>query len=126
MGKSPTSGKRKPFLRSLTWWRRFSDFFPVTLVKTAPLPADGKYVIGYHLHGIISVGAFAAFCTDGARTIDLTRDDDNANELDEDSKRGWQSLFPGVDRRLVTLPINFYVPFLREYFLALGLLNSSI
>jgi len=123
--KSPTSGKRTPFLRRLTWWRRFADFFPVTLVKTAHLPPDGKYVIGYHPHGIISVGAFSAFCTDGIRAIDLTQNDDKP-ETHEESKRGWQSLFPGVDRRLVTLPINFYVPFLREYFLSLGLLNSSV
>jgi len=116
-GKGSVSGKRSPWLRSASWWQYFADFFPVTVVKTATLPPDGKYIIGYHPHGIISVGAFAAFCTEGVHAIDLT--------CTQEPSRGWHSLFPGVDRRLVTLPMNFVVPFLREYFLSLGLLSSS-
>lgn len=120
---SPETGERSPWLRSITWWQRFANFFPVTLVKTAPLPPHGRYLIGYHPHGIISVGAFTAFCTEGARTMDISQSDDSSSL--RGSERGWEAIFPGVDRRLVTLPLNFCVPFLREYFLSLGLLSSS-
>lgn len=121
--KETVSGTRSPWLRSASWWMYFADFFPVTLVKTAVLPPDGKYVIGYHPHGIISVGAFAAFCTEGVNTVDLACSDEKADP--EKANRGWRSLFPGVDRRLLTLSMHFVVPFLREYFLSLGLLNSG-
>lgn len=122
-GSGPMTGKRSPWLRGASWWQSFADFFPVTLVKTAPLPPDGRYVIGYHPHGIISVGAFAAFCTEGVRAVDLTKQGEHPGSAEY--KRGWNSLFPGLDRRLVTLPMNFRVPFLREYFLSLGLMSSS-
>ena len=60
---SPVDGKRPPFLRGAgeggIWWKRYCDFFPMLLVKTAPLPANATYVLGYHPHGIISVGALA-------------------------------------------------------------------
>jgi len=39
--------------------------------------------------------------------------------------RGFSALFPKLDRRLVTLPINFRTPFLRDYFLGMGAINSS-
>lgn len=38
---------------------------------------------------------------------------------------GGSTLFPGIDLRLLTLAVNFYVPFLREYFLALGVNDVS-
>jgi hypothetical protein len=154
------------------WWSWACDFLPVILVKTADLPAttttiitgtnpkDGKcitkttnnkYVLGYHPHGIIAVGAFCAFSTDGVRVLDLSKsnssandehivaDDDNSkhvvNQLSSDmpssssfstpDRRGFSSIFPGLDRRVVTLPQNFYTPFLREYFLWMGAITSS-
>jgi Diacylglycerol acyltransferase len=154
-----TMGNRKPWMRGTyrgwtghllrQWWSLACDFLPVILVKTAPLPAttttfkDGKmvqkvnkYVLGYHPHGIIAVGAFCAFSTDGVRVLDLSKsestisnesENDNANDADNLStssaffstpdRRGFSSLFPGLDRRVVTLPQNFWTPFLREYFL---------
>jgi len=34
-------------------------------------------------------------------------------------------LFPNLDRKIVTLPINFTVPFIRDYFIGMGALNSN-
>lgn len=149
------------------WWALATDFLPVILVKTADLPAfmetkrstatenaetDGnqtyvtatsvkpcKYVLGYHPHGIIAVGAFCAFATDSARVLDLSTPSSSSSstktplqqqqEQQESSssscsssfsnqeRRGFSSLYPGLDRRVVTLPQNFWTPFLREYFL---------
>ena len=198
MDDSPTRGSRKPWVRELfgNWWNHACDFLPVVLVKTADLPAttvittnlDGnstttttvpsKYVLGYHPHGIIAVGAFCAFATDGARVLDLSKkntdndenhgngnsrnnsikrsssrvlmglplrpsflsllddddddDDDDGNANDnsngkspQPTRRGFSSLFPGLDRRIVTLPVNFATPFLREYLLAMGAVTSE-
>jgi hypothetical protein len=172
---SPTLGNRKPWMRDMVgnWWNYACDFLPVVLVKTAELPATvvtetaegepreqpARYVLGYHPHGIIAVGAFCAFATDGARILDLSRtsnggrglplrpsalsllddddddDDDNDDENDDGDSvpqpvpasppRGFSTAFPGLDRRIVTLPVNFGTPFLRDYLLAMGAVTSE-
>jgi len=63
-----------------------------------------KYVFGYHPHGIISHGAFAAFATEAL---------------------GFSQLFPGITNTLLTLDSNFRIPFYRDYILALGLASVS-
>ncbi|KAJ1466357.1 diacylglycerol acyltransferase-domain-containing protein [Baffinella frigidus] len=51
--KAPVTGSRKSgHFRRWTMFTLFKDFFPITLHKTADLDPDGKYVIGYHPHGI--------------------------------------------------------------------------
>ena len=45
-------------------WKQTADYFPQRLVKTADLPADRNYLVGYHPHGVISLGAGAAFGSD--------------------------------------------------------------
>jgi 2-acylglycerol O-acyltransferase 2 len=153
LDKSQTAGTRPPLLRSFhKWWQHSCDYLPLLLVKTADLPTGQgqKYVLGYHPHGIISVGCFGAFATDGARALDLTtkttkttkknsdsttinsKDTKNAADDDDDQEeeelpiqRGFSSLFPGLDRRVITLPQNFQTPFLREYFLFMGACTSA-
>lgn len=74
------------------------------------------------------MGCFLGFGTDGARVLDLskTSDPDTAGGGGGgDRKRGFARLFPGLDRRVVTLPTNFQTPFLREYLLHLGFLTSD-
>lgn len=57
-------------------------YYPITTVKEADLPADQKYVFGYHPHGIISMGAACTFATEST---------------------GFSELFPGVICHLLTL-----------------------
>lgn len=68
------------------------------------LPTDRNYIIGYHPHGIISVGAFVNFGTNST---------------------GFPKLFPGIDLRLCTLAPNFKVPFLSTFLLSLGLISAN-
>lgn len=114
--------RRPRWLSKLRWWQRFADYFPVTLVKTAELDPDDRYVFGYHPHGVISVGALSCFATEGPRVLDLscpTRDPVVTPE------RGFSNLFPGIEPRLVTLAVNFQVPLLREYLLSFGLMCAD-
>ncbi|EFR01795.1 diacylglycerol O-acyltransferase 2A [Nannizzia gypsea CBS 118893] len=69
-----------------------------------PLPPTRKYIFGYHPHGIISHGAFAAFATEGL---------------------GFSKLFPGITNTLLTLDSNFRLPFYRDWALAMGLGSVS-
>lgn len=96
----------RPWLRQKTapmyaWIR---DYFPVKLIKTAELDPAGKYLFGYHPHGILSVGAFINFGSEA---------------------NGFSRLFPGISVRLLTLASNMLVPFHREWSMAHGAAVAS-
>lgn len=95
---------RSEYLRSLPLWRLFAGYFPAKLHKTHDLPANRKYIFGYHPHGIISHGAWCAFAT---------------NAL------GFADKFPGITNSLLTLDSNFRLPFYRDWILAMGLRSVS-
>ncbi|KAL4781151.1 diacylglycerol acyltransferase-domain-containing protein [Aspergillus varians] len=102
-----TSGSlkyRSDFLRSLPIWSLYASYFPARLHHSEPLLPTRKYILGYHPHGIISLGAFAAFCTEAL---------------------GFSRLFPGITNTLLTLDSNFRIPFYREYALSMGLASVS-
>lgn len=101
---SPEDGSRIAFMRYWSVWRHFVNYFPIRLVKTANLDPQEKYVLCYHPHGIISFGAFGNFATDAT---------------------GFSRLFPGISLRLLTLSQNFYVPWLREILLSMGVCSCS-
>ena len=126
LDSSATSGARNlRSLRTARWWHYYADFFPITLVKTHELDPSQRYVFGYHPHGIISVGAISAFGTEGARTLDVSGRWDSGHRAST-KQRGFSTLFRGLRPNLVTLPINFRLPCLRELFLSLGAVNSSV
>ncbi|KAG0146313.1 hypothetical protein CROQUDRAFT_657465 [Cronartium quercuum f. sp. fusiforme G11] len=104
--QAPEKGGRKiQSVREWTFWKLFASYFPVSLVKTADLPSDRKYVFGYHPHGIIGMGAIANFSTDAT---------------------GFSKLFPNLNPHLLTLKTNFQIPFYRDLILALGICCVSI
>lgn len=103
--KAPRTGSRVPRWRDLSLGRHFVDYFPITLDRASPpLGPSRRYVFCYHPHGIISLGAIGCFGFDAA---------------------GFPQLFPGIDRRLLTLDTNFKVPFLREILLNLGVCSVA-
>lgn len=107
VSNAATDGKlayRSEYLRSLPLWRLFAGYYPAKLHKTHDLPADRKYIFGYHPHGIISHGAWCAFAT---------------NAL------GFADKFPGITNSLLTLDSNFRLPFYRDWILAMGLRSVS-
>jgi 2-acylglycerol O-acyltransferase 2 len=107
LSKSATDGRlraRSERFRRLPIWKFFADYFPATLHKTHDLPPTRKYIFGYHPHGIISHGAFAAFGTEAL---------------------GFADKFPGITNSLLTLDSNFRIPLYRDYILALGIQSVS-
>jgi len=65
---------------------------------------ETSYLFGYHPHGILGFGAVGTFAM---------------------MTSGFQRLFPGVDVRILTLKINFYVPFLDLFLSFLGVCDAS-
>lgn len=102
--QSGTLSRRSNLLRSSRIWSLFASYFPARLHRSAPLPPTRKYIFGYHPHGIISHGAFAAFGTEAL---------------------GFSQLFPGITNTLLTLDSNFRIPLYRDYALAMGLASVS-
>jgi len=97
-------GQGSNFVRNLAWYRHFSEFFPVKVVKTAELPATRNYLFGIYPHGVISVGAFCNFAT---------------------STTNFQESFPGIRSKLCTLNYHFLIPFYREWVLSWGMISSK-
>jgi len=107
ISEDATNGKlsrRKNWLRRSKFWSGFASYFPARLHRTVSLEPTRKYIFGYHPHGIISHGAFAAFATEAL---------------------GFSDLFPGITNTLLTLDTNFRVPLYRDYALAMGLASVS-
>ncbi|KAF2434939.1 DAGAT-domain-containing protein [Tothia fuscella] len=107
ISKAGTSGElsyRSNWLRKQKIWSLFASYFPARLHRTVELEATRKYIFGYHPHGIISHGAFAAFGTEAL---------------------GFSNLFPGITNTLLTLDNNFRVPIYRDYLLRMGLASVS-
>lgn len=95
---------RSEWLRSSKVWSLFGGYFPARLHRSEVLEPTRKYIFGYHPHGIISHGAFAAFATEAL---------------------GFSQLFPGITNTLLTLDSNFRIPLYRDYALRMGLASVS-
>jgi 2-acylglycerol O-acyltransferase 2 len=95
---------RSEWFRSSYIWDLFAGYFPAKLHKTNDLPSTRKYIFGYHPHGIISHGAWAAFATEAL---------------------GFAEKFPGITNSLLTLESNFRIPFYREYIMSMGMRSVS-
>jgi len=92
-------GRKLNFFRNWIVWRYYKDYFPINLVKTAELDPKRNYLLASHPHGILSSGTFCCFATE-------------ANDV--------TNVFPGIEMRIVTLPLNFWLPFYRELCIGLG------
>ncbi|EXJ96073.1 hypothetical protein A1O1_01199 [Capronia coronata CBS 617.96] len=99
-----TLARRSERLRRSKVWSAFASYFPARLHRTVELEPTRKYIFGYHPHGIVSHGAFAAFATEAL---------------------GFSELYPGITNTLLTLEANFRVPLYRDYALAMGVASVS-
>ncbi|TFK19942.1 DAGAT-domain-containing protein [Coprinopsis marcescibilis] len=97
-------GRRTRWVMNLSFFKYFSEYYPVQLLKEADLPPDRPYLFGYHPHGIIGTGAFVTFATQAS---------------------GFAEAYPGINPRLLTLTTNFQMPFYRDILLALGICSVS-
>ncbi|XP_037712931.1 2-acylglycerol O-acyltransferase 2-A-like [Drosophila subpulchrella] len=84
--------------------RRYRNYFPVELVKTAELPPNKNYIVASFPHGIIGTG----IC------INMSLDIEN-----------WLELFPQVRPKIATLDHHFKTPFLRDILRWWGMVSVS-
>ncbi len=100
------TGGRCRFLWARNWrvWKYMRDYFPVGAVRTAELDPSRSYIMAVHPHGVLSFATFVTFVT-GA--------------MDE------YKLFPGIEVKLATLPVQFRFPFSREVASAFGAVSAS-
>ncbi|ODM89837.1 2-acylglycerol O-acyltransferase 1 [Orchesella cincta] len=96
--------RRFKWVRGWTIWKRYVDYFPIKLVKTADLDPKRNYLFGSHPHGVLCSGAFGAFATD-------------ALEINKH--------FPGFNFSVLTLDINYRFPILRDLILSLGVCAAT-
>ncbi|GBF94712.1 diacylglycerol O-acyltransferase 2B [Raphidocelis subcapitata] len=97
-------GSWPKLLRRAKFWRHFADYFPVRLHKTGDLDPGARYVFVVHPHGIVSTFCWPVF-------------DTNAT--------GFAEKFPGIDVHPMTLGVNFRLPLVREFLLAVGVADAS-
>ncbi|CRL03396.1 CLUMA_CG016238, isoform A [Clunio marinus] len=105
--KAPENGGRGQGYESIRTWRwfhYFTNFFPVSIVKTVDLPPTKNYLFAVFPHGVISVGVFCNFCT---------------------STTNFRKLFPGIRSKVCTLNYHFFIPFYREIVLAWGMMSVN-
>ncbi|XP_049623281.1 diacylglycerol O-acyltransferase 2-like protein 6 [Suncus etruscus] len=97
-------GRRSSWVRNWTLWKYFQTYFPVKLVKTHDLPPDHNYVFVCHPHGVLSHGVFVNFATEATN---------------------FSQIFPAITPSIGTLEGFFWIPFVREYVMALGVCPVS-
>jgi len=93
-----------PWVRGWHLWKLFRDYFPIKLVKTAPLDPSRNHLICSHPHGVICFGAACCF----------------ASEAEDFSVK-----FPGISPHLTSIEGNLWMPVFREFFLCFGAVSSS-
>ncbi|KAH8372642.1 hypothetical protein KR009_001914 [Drosophila setifemur] len=84
--------------------RKYRDYFPVELVKTAELPPNRNYILASFPHGLLGTG----ICVNMG--MDITK---------------WLELFPKVRPKIGTLDHHFKTPFLREIIRWWGMVSVS-
>ncbi|KAJ9080287.1 diacylglycerol O-acyltransferase 1, variant 2 [Entomophthora muscae] len=105
LDKAHEQGSRSSaWLRNIPFWDWYTGYFPAKLLKEAELSPDNNYIFGYHPHGIIALGGFANFASNGT---------------------GFSELFPGLQVHMLTLNLNFMVPFYRDFILFIGMASVS-
>lgn len=97
-------GRRCEWYRKCQIWKYFTNYFPVTMIKTAELDPNKNYILGYHPHGIMCYGAFSCFATEGT---------------------DFSQKFPGIVPRILTLEGQFRFPFHREHAMSTGTIFKS-
>ncbi|XP_040513139.1 diacylglycerol O-acyltransferase 2-like isoform X1 [Gallus gallus] len=108
----PERGPRhNRWVRNWKMWEHFCDYFPITVVRTAPLPPHRSYLLAAHPHGIACIGIFGAFVSGGRGAWG--------------GRGGSGGPCPGLKPTLAVLGGLFRLPLYREYAMAAGLCPVS-
>ncbi|KAJ1964041.1 diacylglycerol O-acyltransferase 1 [Dipsacomyces acuminosporus] len=97
-------GRRYSIIQKLPIWDHINKYFQPKLVFEEQLDPAKRYVFGCHPHGVIS---YMSQIIAGPTGL------------------GIESHFPGLVVRGVTMPAAFFVPFFRDYALAMGCLSCD-
>ncbi|XP_071492732.1 2-acylglycerol O-acyltransferase 2-A-like [Diadema antillarum] len=97
-------GRRSDWVRRWRIWVHMRNYFPVHLHKTADLDPSYNYLMGFHPHGIMSMGAFVNFGTEAT---------------------GFSQALPGIRPSLLTLTGWFFFPLARDYLMSAGLCDCG-
>ena len=92
------------WLRRWRLWGWMSRQIGLRMVCTAPLPADEAYILCLHPHGILPFGSMLNFCSD---------------------VNGVRDLLPGVRYNALAASFCFYLPGVRELYLAAGIIDAA-
>jgi hypothetical protein len=92
-------GRWSDHLRRCSIWKKWIKYFPLSLVKSADLDPKLNYIVGYHPHGLGSLGALGNFGIDGTHFSDL---------------------FPKIRPHLMLFRMQFFNPLTRDLLLGLG------
>ena len=88
-------------IRDWRWWKWAAGYFPIRVVKTTNLKADGQnYLLVCHPHGLMSLSIGLTF---GTESVNISR-----------------RLFPGFRCYVLTLWSMYVIPFIREWWHAMG------
>ncbi|KAM3163718.1 Diacylglycerol O-acyltransferase [Lachancea thermotolerans] len=154
--RSPANGnvtkRYSKWMRGLTFWRYYCDYFPIQLHKTADLkptfthkkhssggPSEDKYLVSFQLRlwplryslkvNILKLGGAPPREVTGPRYIFGYHPHGVAalGAFGAFATEGanWSKLFPGIPMCLMTLVNQFQIPFYRDYLLSLGVTTVS-
>jgi 2-acylglycerol O-acyltransferase 2 len=98
------NGRSSKWVRSWKAWEYCADYFNAELIKTTDLPADRNYVFAIHPHGVLGVATILNFVTEARNITEMFK----------------------LNFRIVTLPINFRIPFHRDLEVALGKYKTTV
>ncbi|XP_054933198.1 2-acylglycerol O-acyltransferase 2-A-like isoform X1 [Dermacentor andersoni] len=93
-------GRQSRWVRQWRLLKYAGAYYPAKLVKTSDLTPARNYILGYHPHGIMCMGAMCNFGTEASGIADL---------------------FPGIRIHVLTLNVNFMFPIQRELLMFHGL-----
>ncbi|CCC68247.1 hypothetical protein NCAS_0B01630 [Naumovozyma castellii] len=150
--KAPANGgvvtRYSVWFRSLTIWKYYCDYFPITLVKTTdiqPTFTPRKQTT----NGNIPPNGWKLRLWPTHYSINIMRRRNQQTELEPTGPRyifgyhphgigalgafgifgtegrNWSQLFPGIPVSLMTLVTQFHIPFYRDYLLAFGITAVS-
>ena len=97
------NGRFNRKLRNSYVFKEFAKYFSAKLICEEPLDETKNYLFSYSPHGLIALGAFLTFGTNGT-------------DFERHYKR---------PVHLLTIDLNFYFPIVREFLMSLGLMSCS-
>ncbi|PIK45024.1 putative 2-acylglycerol O-acyltransferase 1 isoform 2 [Apostichopus japonicus] len=95
-----SGGRRSAWVRNWALFKNMVDYFPYKLIKTVDIDPKHCYIFGFHPHGIMGMGLFAHFASEGSN---------------------FSQIFPGITPYPLTLHGWFYIPIIRDYLMLSGL-----